>query len=181
MYQIQNTVPIVHQIREAQSMSTICSTPRHMEVELSGHEVPNPRSTNVMKHSFSSTKQEHMVWYRGMFGTMTLQKKSKRSQPANAVAKGKALLVSETAWTFIPFFVGYALELRYARSLGYISRSLNIYPVLSEDHTVFALCEEGDLSGLQIALIEKRVSPFVIDPHGWTLLHVIIGFPQLLA
>lgn len=172
MYHIQNTVPIVHQIQEAQSRSTLRSASGQVEDEnLSGHEVSSSRSTNNGKYSSPSTKEEHVIWYSGMFGNMTIRKRTKHSQPANAVAKAKTPLVSETAWIFRPTFLGRALQVSYVQSLGYISRSLRVYPMLSSQNSIFRMCRLGDLSGLQTALAEKRVSPFVTDFRGRTLLH----------
>ena len=181
MYHIQNTVPIVHQIRQAQSVSTLHCAPALNEVEDSwGHEVSNPCSSNSMSHPSSYFKQEHVLYYNTIMGTMTLQKNSKYSKSPNASAKGKAALVSETAWTFRPSFISYALQLRYARSFGYISRSLNIYLVLSRLDPVFAMCREGDLLGLHVALSRKGVSPFVTDDWcGRTLLHVSVEFTNI--
>lgn len=83
--------------------------------------------------------------------------------------------------TFRSPFMSYAFQLRYTRSFGHISQSLNIYPVLSDDDPVFRMCQNGDLLGLQAALSRKGVSPFVTDTNqGWTLLHVGIEFPLLL-
>ena len=181
MHHIQNTVPIVHQSLQAQSMSTLHSAPAQNEVERClGHEVSNSCSAKSMQYSCSRTKQEHTQWYSRTFGTLTLQKKSKYSKSPNASTEGKAPLISETAWTFRPSFISYALQLRYARSFGYISRSLNIYPVLSRHDRVFEMCRNGELLGLQAALSRQGVSPFVTDADGWSLLHVSREFHQHL-
>lgn len=104
--------------------------------------------------------------------------KSKCIKSPNASARGKAPLVSETAWTFSPSFISYTLQLRYTRSLGHISRTLNIYPVLSRNDPVFETCREGDLVGLQAVVSREGVSVFVTDDRGSTLLHVSIKDPQ---
>ena len=182
MYHIQNTVPILHQIRQAQSVSTLHSFPvPNGDGHSWGHEVSSSRATDLMKNPFPSTKQEHLLWYSGIFGTMTLQKKTNHSKSKNASAEGKAPLVSQVAWTFRTSFISFALQLRYSRSFGHISRSLNIYPVLSRSDTIFELCRSGDLLGLQTALSRKGVSPFVTDDGwGWNLLHVTIDLLLLL-
>ena len=185
MYHIQNTVPIVHQIRQAQSVSTLPSAPSQNEDEdCRGHKVSISCSTNSIQYPSSPSsrsKQQHAQWYSRTFGTLNLQKKSKYSKPPSASNQGKTPLISETAWTFRPSFISYALQLRYARSFGYISRSLNIYPVLSYSDPVFKICINGDLLGLQAALSRKGISPFVTDFQGWTLLHVSTDFHQLLV
>lgn len=181
MYHIQNTVPIVHQIQQAQSMSSLQSAASQCPDEKSsGREVSTLHCTNSMNNTCPSTKQEHVTWYGGMFGTMTLEKKSKYSK-SSANAKGKRPLISEMAWTFRPSFIGYAIQLRYARSFGYVSPSLNIYPVLSTSDTIFQTCKDGNMFGLQTALGRNGVSPFVVDSNGWTLLHVSIDVRQLLV
>ena len=179
MYHIQNTVPIVHQIQQAQCVSILHSAPDQSEDDDSpGHKLSSLRSTNSMKHPSLSTKQERVTWYGGMFGTMILEKKSKYPK-SSASAERKKPLVSETAWTFRPSFISYAIQLRYARSFGYVSPSLKVYPVLDRYDPVFDMCEYGDLSGLQAALSRNSVSPFVTDSNGWTLLHVSIELRQL--
>ena len=115
-----------------------------------------------------------------MFGTVTLEKKSKYSK-SSANAKGKRPLISEIAWTFRPSFIRYAIQLRYARSFGYISPSLNIYPVLSTSDTIFQICRDGNMLSLQTALSRNGVSPFVVDSNGWTLLHVSVAVRWLLV
>ena len=131
MYHIRHTVPVVHEVRQAQSVSTLHSFPFHGDEDPPRHEVSNLLSTNMMKSSSSSTKEEYVLWYSGILGTMTVQKKSTYSKSPNASAEGKAPLISEAVWTFRTSFISYALQLRYNRSFGHVSRSLNIYPVLS--------------------------------------------------
>ena len=182
MYHIQNTVPIVHQIRQAQYASTLHPAVDQNEYEVSsGYEVSSLGSTNLTRSPSPYTEQEHVLWYRGMFGTMTLRKTSKYSQTPSAGADREIPLVSETVWAFTPSFISYTLQLLYARSFGQVSRSLNIYPVLSESDPIFSMCEDGDLLGLQTALSRQHVSPFVTNYYGWTLLHVSAGFSLLLV
>ena len=178
MYHIQNTVPIVHQIQQAQSVSNLHYAPGRNTDEISSeHELSILHSTKPMKHPCPSTKQEHVTWYGGIFGSMTLEKKSKYSK-SSANAKWERPLITEMAWTFRPSFIRYAIQLRYARSFGYVSPSLNIYPVLSTSDTIFQRCKDGNLLGLQTALSRNGISPFVVDSNGWTLLHVSIDVRQ---
>ena len=182
MYHIQNTVPVVHQILQTQSASTLHPALEQNEDKVSsGYEVSSLRSSNLRGSPSPYTEQEHLIWYRGMFGTVTLEKTSKYSQAPNAGANGKTTLISETAWTFRPSFIRYTLQLLYARSFGHVSQSLNIYPVLSEFDPIFSMCLDGDLLGLQSALSRPCASPFVTDYDGWTLLHVSTGFHSLLV
>ena len=183
MYHIQNTVPFTHQIRPAQSASTLIPVlDPNKDEDSPGHEISSLRSINLSRFPSSYTEHEHVLWDGGMFGTMTLRKISKYSQAPSARANRRTPLVSETVWTFKPSFISYTLQLLYARSFGYVSRSLNIYPVLSESDPIFRMCEDGDLLGLQTALSRQGVSPFVVDHEfGCTLLHVSTGDLRLLV
>ena len=180
MYHIQNTVSVVHHIRHAQSAATSTLHPT-LDEDPPRREVSSLCSTNIMGSSSPYTEQEHLLWCCGIFGTVALRKTSKYSQAPSAGAKEKIPLVSETVWTFRPSLISYTLQLLYARSFGHVSRSLNIYPVLSDSDPIFSMCWEGDLLGLQSALSKQRVSPFVTNCDGWTLLHVSTAFPPLLV
>ena len=177
MYHIQNTVPVVHQILQTQSASNLRPALDQNEDEVSsGYKVSSLRSSNLTGSLSPYTEQVHSLWYRGVFGTVTLDKTSKYSQVPNPGANGRTTFVSETAWTFRPSFISYTLQLLYARSFGHVSRSLNVYPMLSNSDPIFYMCLDGDLLGLQTALSRRRVSPFVIDTTGCTLLHVNTEF-----
>ena len=180
MYHIQNTVPVVHQILQTQSMSTLYPALDKKEYKVSPeYEVSNLCSTPKMGSPSPYTEQECVLWYSGIFGLITLRKTSKYSQTVEAGASGKIPLVNKTVWTFRPSFISFTLQLLYAWSFGHVSRSLNIYPVLSKSDPIFSMCTNGDLSGLQTALSRQRVSPFVTDDEmGWTLLHVSTGMPD---
>ena len=179
MYHIQNTIPIIHRIWQAQDASNLHPALDQNQDEVSsGYEVSSLRSSNLTRCPSPYTEQEHVLWYRGMFGTMTLRKSSKYSQVPISGANGEIPLISETVWTFTPSFLSYTLQLFHARSFGHVSRSLNIYSVLSESDPIFFMCMNGDLLGLQTALGRRRVSPFVTDyESGYTLLHVRTVFP----
>ena len=175
MYHIQNTVQIVRPVKQAQSASLLHD-------DFPRHEVSSLRCTHSRGSASPHTWQEHLLWYRGIFGTMTLRKISKYSQATSAGANGKIPLVNKTVWTFRPSFISYTLQLHYARSFRHISRSLNIYPVLSQSDPIFSMCEQGDLLGLQTALTRQCVSPFVTDyESGWTLLHVSTRFSIIMV
>lgn len=175
MYHIQNTVPINHRIQQAQSISIFSSAAGHNGDETSPeHKTSSLRSTKIIDFLSLFTKQEHALWYRGVFGTMTLRKNSKYTKSPGPRAGRKTRLFSKTAWTFRPSFINYTVQLCYARSFSHVSRSLNIYPVLSGADPVFEICQIGDLLDLQVTLSEKGISPFVTDYSGLTLLHVSI-------
>lgn len=177
MYHIQNTVPVDHQTRQTEYASSPHPPLDQNEEEISsGYEISNLLSPNSTRSPSSYTQQEHVLWDGGRFGTVTFRKKSEYSPAMNTGANGKSPLVSEIVWTFRPSFISYTLQLLYSRSSGHISRSLNIYPVLSDSNPIFQIFRDGDLLDLQTALTRQRVSPFVTNEGGWTLLHVSTGF-----
>ena len=178
MYHIQNTLPVVHQIRQAQYASISHPALDQNEDEVPArYEISSLRSSSLTRSPSPYTEHEHLIWYRGMFGTVALKKTSKYSQASGVGANGKIPIVSGTVWTFRPSFISYTFQLLYARSFSHVSRSLNIYPVLSKSDPIFSMCRDGDLLGLRTALSRQRVSPFVSDhEEGRTLLHVSTGF-----
>ena len=182
MYHIQNTVPIVHQNRLTQPVDTLHLVPhRDEDKDTRENEVLSLRSTKSTNIPPPSTQEEHVTWYNGMFGIMTLKQKSKYTKSSHSSVEGKLPLTSEITWFFRPAFMSYTLELRYAQSSGHVSRSFNIYPVLNDTDPIFRMCQKGDLLALQTALSGNNVSPFITNSYGQTLLHVGIVYGQLLA
>ena len=114
-----------------------------------------------------------MAWYSGKFGSVTIQKKRKYgSRTPDLRAFGRKPLAEETSIIIAPSFMRRLLELRLASSLGKVSRTLNVYPVLDWNAPMFAMCSRGDMNGLQTVFGSGKMSPFVLDDAGNTLLHV---------
>lgn len=81
------------------------------------------------------------------------------------VTKGKSVLIIST-------FIQRAFEIRLAYSLGPVSRTLRVHPVCSAEDPIFALCKKGDIAGLRTAFDQRKLSPFLLDEQGNSLLHV---------
>ncbi|KAF7506410.1 hypothetical protein GJ744_011764 [Endocarpon pusillum] len=139
----------------------------------------HPRSSKVST-SYSSisakvfpppTKETSSRWYSGIFGTVRVQTRSRYTgQPGHQANKEKPI-VKENVWTVRPSFASYVVEMHYVQSFGQIKRSLNIYPILEFGNPIYTSCREGDIKGLQVALSNGEISPFVLDEYGETLLH----------
>jgi hypothetical protein len=76
--------------------------------------------------------------------------------------------------------LGYYITLFFKNAYGSISHSLQVGPIADFDAPIFRLCSLGDIAGVQDMFNQRRVSPFVRNPGGWTLLHVSI-FPRIRA
>lgn len=119
-----------------------------------------------------STKETYFDWYRGLFGFVVVQTKSKAFKRSASCRNDNRAVVNETIIKVKPSFMRQLLELRLANNFGRISRTLSMYHVLEPDAPIFKLCKDGDLRGLQVALSSGGVSPFALDGYGQTLLHV---------
>ena len=118
-------------------------------------------------------QESNKEWYRGIFGTITIQKKAKFSnQLPSLTAFENRPLAEETAIKITPSFIGRLLELRLASSLGKVSRNLSVYPIVPGGSPVFEMCRNGDIHGLQVGFSSGTMSPFVLDENGGSLLHV---------
>ena len=118
------------------------------------------------------TKETSSQWYKGMFGNVTVQTRSRYTgQPRHHANKEKPM-VKKNVWTIRPSFASYVVEVRYVQSFGQISRCLNMYPILNDNNPIYNMCYQGDIKGLQVALSSGEISPYVLDVHGRTLLHV---------
>ena len=130
----------------------------------------------------SKTDCKHI--YRGIFGSITTQRKSKRLSSNRNVWPDETCDIQEERITRIIMpFLQRAFEIRLNTSLGQVSRTLSFYAVLPLDAPVFKMCHDGDTGGLQKLFSSSNISPFVQDEYGRTLLHVCpepIAFVQLI-
>lgn len=137
------------------------------------HEMAQKTYPSAPREIFRSiTKETHRIWYRGFFGRVNIQSKSNSLNRSNTRKSGIKTTSNETIITMTPIFLRKTLELRFQNSFGRISRTLSTYPVLEDTAPIFEMCSTGDLQGLQVALSSGAVSPFVVDEHGCSLLHV---------
>ena len=80
--------------------------------------------------------------------------------------------VEETALIFMPWFYSRCIHAHYRKAFGSIQASFRTYPVISDSHPIWKMCETGNLRGLQAFFSDRSVSPFSINSKGMTLLHV---------
>jgi len=139
---------------------------------ISGNRYQNSRA-NVSKRDADATFREtSSVAYHGFIGNVRIQTTSKflaRSLRSQVISK-KAI-AEESKIIVTPSFLKKGFEMRYINSLGRVSRTLNVYPTMKANLPPFMICRQGDLQGLQIALSNRTISPFVVDQYGMTLLH----------
>ena len=139
----------------------------------SQHDKASSQFSYTTKNSIlSSTKETYFDWYRGIFGFVDVQTKSKAFKRSDSRWNDNTAVVNEKIIKIKPSFMRQVLELRLAANFGRISRTLSMYHVLEPDAPIFTLCKDGDLQGLQVALSSGGCSPFALDSYGQTLLHV---------
>lgn len=132
----------------------------------------SPRPKLLERKAYQETNE---VWYSGVFGRVTFKKRTKHStDPAYLKVFGSKSLAEETSVTIVPSITRCLLEVRLAHSLGKVSRSLNVYPVVTYDSPIIKMCSNGDMHGLQAVFSSGQMSPFAHDEIGNTLLHVRI-------
>lgn len=119
-----------------------------------------------------TAKETNSVCYHGFFGRVDILSKSISLSPSKNRAPEKRAASEEKTLRITPTFLRKTFELRFLNSFGQIPRTLNTYPILAYGAPIFDLCWQGDIPGLQVALSSGTVSPFVLDQHGRTLLHV---------
>ena len=130
-------------------------------------------SLHARRSSQMFSKQSVATMYNGLFGTVTILKKSKyagnslgsRTVDAESISRETVLLLRPSFW--MKHF-----ELRFEESFGRISRTLNVDRVLDFEDPVFEMCRAGDIMGLHGAFRGGRASPDVVDELGMGLLHV---------
>ncbi len=141
-------------------------------IKFSSNDDWSPRARFQKRDANVVSKETGSVRYQGLFGNVRFKTTSKfLSRTPNSRILRKKAIAEETAITFSPSFVRKAFEIRYTFSLGRVSRTLNIYPTMKANSPIFMMCREGNLQGVQIALSNRTVSPYVMDEYGMTLVH----------
>jgi hypothetical protein len=87
----------------------------------------------------------------GAFGSLIFKKVTKTALVGDEHGSSSATTYarSETTWVFMPSFLSYAFDFRQLNTCGEIERSLRTYPFLPYDHSVWEMCRQGDLEGIQ--------------------------------
>jgi len=120
-----------------------------------------------------STKSESHSFYRGVFGSVNLQRRRKFVRTLAESCPGDGKLASDSTIVSIqPSFMRYSFDLRFVPGTQFIPRTLNVYHTLSDQDPIFDYVCDGSLGELQLALQNGIASPFITDEAGYTLLHV---------
>ena len=140
-------------------------------------------SLHVQRSSRIISKQSVATMYNGIFGTVTMLKKSGYAESSLGSRTVDAKSTSrETIVSFRPSFWKNYYELGYRESFGSISRTLNVDRVVKNGDPVFQMCRSGDRIGLDRAFRGGRASPDMVNECGMGLLHVsgLLAFPSSL-
>ena len=130
-------------------------------------------SLDARRSSQMFSKQSVATMYNGIFGTVTILKKSKHAGSSLGPRTEDAGSMSrETVVFFRPSFWKKYYELRCKESFSGISRTLNVDRVVGNGDPVFQLCRSGDIIGLHGAFRGGRASPDMVNECGMGLLHV---------
>ena len=121
-----------------------------------------------------TSREQNTIWYRGVFGFITTRETWLRTSKSDSRTVGKPVPAKKVLVMTSPFLKR-AVELYFGASFASVPRALRVYHIFNFKSSIFAMCKHGDLEGLQNELASGRVSPFVVDPNGWTLLHVIFS------
>jgi len=141
----------------------------------SGASVPMPSNTRIevaYKIRTRMSQQRRAARYKTPIGTLFTHQKTERNYGQKQPSTEKR------TWILQPWFLSSCIEIQYRKSLGTVSFSLRLYPILPSSHPVFQMCIDGDITGLQSMFSSENISPFSIsavegqDIPGRTLLHV---------
>ncbi|CAG7557841.1 unnamed protein product [Fusarium equiseti] len=95
-----------------------------------------------------------------------------RSQLGNT---GRFWTIKIDFWPSITSLLSKCISLKYSNNYdqqGYIALfpSLAIYPIISKDHSIWKLIDQGDLAGVRLQLRDHKNGPHDQDPDGVSLL-----------
>lgn len=139
-----------------------------------GNQRASPSRQKGPQPSASSVIQKRSLnCYQGAFGNFRIDKRTRdRNVLPCARAFDQKISLEETSIAIAPKLVRRRFELLRKIQFGQISRTLNVYPVMAWASSLFQMCRSGDIHGLQAAFGDGGVTPFVLDEHGFTTLHV---------
>jgi hypothetical protein len=133
-----------------------------------------PKLVNIRKTSalvkFSSYNGQN-VW------TVSARKNTRGSKFMNDDQEG--CLTKEYVLNISSTTLGYYMSLVLRSSHWSISSGIQVDPVADSHDPIFLMCIRGDIAGVQMAFSKRKVSPFVRDQDGNTLLHVALIVPQV--
>jgi hypothetical protein len=177
MYHIQTLKPLVDRTSKSNPPKCLTESPclSGSPSEAEGLTTQSLESTNA---SSLVIKHTNTTRYRGIFGHVTTRQNARHVRASSTSVVDKAPIVRETIWKARPSFMSYVLEIRFMQSFDQISRSLNVYPVVTFTSTIKDSLKTGDLRSIQVALSNARISPLAIDEDGWSLLDVGVLTPS---
>jgi hypothetical protein len=129
-----------------------------------------------------------MVVKRTLFGTIYIHSKKsilESSQHASAIRGSQGTREEfESTYGFRPadWLLAWNLNLGgefiLRRSSQGWKNSIRTFRAVGDDHDMFRFCREGNIDGVRTLLSRGDASPWDINTHGWTPLHVSILHPQ---
>ncbi|KAM0798442.1 hypothetical protein BDR22DRAFT_373440 [Usnea florida] len=156
------------------------SPPVEFSHSASQEDSPDSPSLDARRAFEIVTKQSVARLYNGIFGTVTIHRKSKYVGSSLKIRTVDAKSMSEEIAILLwPAFLRYHYELRSMKSIGRISRTLNVDRVVKNGDPVFRMCLSGDILGLMGAFSGGRASPDMVNQGGKGLLHYAAGNYQL--
>jgi hypothetical protein len=134
-------------------------------------ELVNIRKTSVLLKFSSYQHSSKSVW------AVSARKNTRGSKFMNDKQEG--CLTKEYVLNISSTTLRYYISLVLRSSHWSISSGFRVDPVADSHDPIFVMCRRGDIAGVQMAFSERKVSPFVRDQCGMTLIHVGIIASQV--
>jgi len=149
---------------------TSTSSIQHPSIRQSIPEQSSPELVNVRKTSalvkFSSHQDNGQNVWEASVRKNTRGSKFMNDDQEGCLTKEYVLNISSTT-------LGYYMSLVLRSSHWSISSGIQVDPIADcWNSPIFDLCRKGNIAGVQMAFSKRKVSPFVRDQYGRTLLHV---------
>jgi hypothetical protein len=122
------------------------------------------RKTSALAEFSSYQDIGQKVW------AVSVRKNARGSKFTNEEREG--CLTKEYVLNISLTTLGYYISLVLRSSHWSISSGFRVDPVADGQDPIFMMCRRGDITGVQMAFSERKVSPFVRSQYGETLLHV---------
>jgi hypothetical protein len=136
-------------------------------------QVSQSRPERTEQSKYSIVQKMAIARYQGVLGAarIDMEMKCSANVPCSQVASRTVLF--ETSFIMVtPKILRRRFEMILGFQSGHISRRLNTYPIMSWRSSYFTMCRRGDIVGVKAALSVGGLTPFVLDEHGFTSLHV---------